>query len=359
MIKQDLKRHCRNKKRSRAKAPQYDLPDLRGKQRRKGFLIVGGRFFGGSALKLTIVFAGIFLLMAAGTVSGKQADLSSTASGVLSSGDSGATKPQVIQMPNGPGLQTAPGSQTIRGPIMGNQAPPQSQAACPFDLGASTNGDIRDIRGPLHIPDPVAWLYYGVAGCLFLLALFWVWKWFMGRKKAPEKLPFELALEQLEQAKVFMKPETAEKFSVMVSRAVRTYIESWFHMEVTRHTTEEFMRRVAADPSGKIKIYGDLLNGFLGFCDLAKFARYALTMKQMEEMLQSARHFVDTTRPSPDDQKADEKVSQGEWLAESVDVRKKPFVVKTWWGKGFGFISRKTSVPAGLDHRGSVAAGGR
>jgi hypothetical protein len=359
MIRQDLKRPSRKQKKSRAEAPQYDLPDLRGKQRRKEFLIVCGRVFGNRALVRAMVFAGLFLLMSVGAVLGQEKDPASSPLITQSSGGPGKTKQQAIQIPTGPGSQTVPGSQTIRGPIMGNQAASQSQAAAPLDSSASANGDIRDIRGPLHIPDPITWLYYGVAGCLFLLALMWFWKWIAGRKKIREKLPFELALEQLERAKAFMKPETAGRFSVMVSKAVRTYIESRFEMEVTRHTTEEFMRRVAAEPSGEIKEYGGLLNGFLGYCDLAKFARYALTMKQMEEMLQSARHFVDVTKPSPDDQKTNHKEIEGDPAVDNVPVRNKPSLMKRWWEKGFRFTSRKTTAPVGLDHPGAVAAGGR
>jgi hypothetical protein len=354
MIKHDLKRHRRYEKTSHAKA-----------QRGKDFHIVCGRVFGNRALVRAMVFAGLFLLMSLGAVSGQEKDPASSSSITQSTGDSGATKPQAIQIPTATapqtatGLQTVPGSQTIRGPIMGNQAASQSQAAAPLDSSASANGDIRDIRGPLHIPDPITWLYYGVAGCLFLLALMWFWKWIAGRKKIREKLPFELALEQLERAKAFMKPETAGRFSVMVSKAVRTYIESRFEMEVTRHTTEEFMRRVAAEPSGEIKEYGGLLNGFLGYCDLAKFARYALTMKQMEEMLQSARHFVDVTKPSPDDQKTNHKEIEGDPAVDNVPVRNKPSLMKRWWEKGFRFTSRKTTAPVSLDHPGAVAAGGR
>ena len=156
-----------------------------------------------------------------------------------------------------------------------------------------------------------------------------------------------------------MKPETAGTFSVMVSDAVRKYIEMRFEMEVTRNTTEEFMNRIAQDPSGEIKQYQNLLNGFLGYCDLAKFARYALTLKQMEEMLQSALHFVDTTRPRPEDQANGRKVKKGEAGAEEEAVQKSAFVIKKWWEKGLGFISRKTELPAPLDEGGAVAEGGR
>ena len=304
-------------------------------------------------IKRIMVVTGFLLLMGVGAVSGKQADPPSTESVTQSAGAPVASNVPPV------GASISPGPQTVRGPIVANQMVPQSAAAGPLDMGASAIGDIRDIRGPLHIPDPLAWLTYVAAGFLLLFTLAWFWKWFRGQRKERVKLPFELALEQLERAKAFMKPETAVKFSVMVSDAVRKYIENRFEIEVTRHTTEEFMRRVAAEPSGEIKGYGDLLNGFLGYCDLAKFARYALTVKRMEGMLQSALHFVDATRPRPEDQKAGRKMEEGEPDVDKGMARKGPSLIRMWWGKGFGFISKKTAVPTGLEQHGAVAAGGR
>ena len=331
-----------DKKRSRAKA-----------QRRKDSLIFCGRVFGYGALTRTMVFAGLFLLMGAGAVSGSQIDPSSAPSGLQPSGSSAALNPQ----PAGAPASTKP--RMVRGPIAANQTGSQSSIARPADLGASPVGDIRDIRGPLHIPDPLAWLTYGIAGLLLLLASAWFWRWFRKRKTERNKLPFELAFEQLERAKAFMKPETAGRFSVMVSAAVRNYIEKRFEMEVTKHTTEEFMRRVAAEPSGGIKGYEDLLNGFLGYCDLAKFARYVLTLKQMEEMLQSALHFVDATKPRPEEEKTCRKGNKVEPAAEEEGVQKSSSLFKRWWGKGLGFISGKTTLRAALDQGGAVAEGGR
>ena len=304
--------------------------------------------------KTAMVFACLFFLVGVGTVSGSQMVPASPTSVAQPSGTAVASKSQ----PMGPSTST--GSLTVRGPIASNRTAPRAAVAHPADSGASAVGDIRDIRGPLHIPDPLAWLPYGAAGLLLLLASAWFWRWFRKRKTERKKLPFELAFEQLERAKAFMKPETAGRFSVMVSAAVRNYIEMRFEMEVTKHTTEEFMRRVASGPSMEIKGYEDLLNGFLGYCDLAKFARYALTLKQMEEMLRSAIHFVDATKPRPEDEKAGRKGKKEEPAVAGEEAVQKSFSpVKRWWGKGLGFISRKTALRTALDRGDAVVAGGR
>lgn len=303
--------------------------------------------------KTAMVFVGLFFLMGSGVVSGKQivpAPLASVGqpSGTPAASASKSTAPSTFAVPPG-----------IHGPAGPNQTGPQSSGTDPAHSGASSVGDIRDIRGPIHIPDPLAWLPYGAAGLLLLLALAWFFRWFRKRKAERERLPFELALEQLEQAKAFMKPETAGRFSVLVSAAVRNYIETRFEMKVTKHTTEEFMRRVATESPGKMKGYEDLLNSFLGYCDLAKFARYVLTPKQMEEMLQSALQFVDATKPRPQDEKSGQIGEKKRKTAKEEIVQKSPSLLKRYWEKGLGFTVKRPEFSAALDKGGATAKGGK
>ncbi len=304
--------------------------------------------------KTAMILAGLFLFMGMGAASGGQIDPASSSLVTQPSGPSVGSN----ALPTGASSSTASQSQLLRRPVTGNQAPPLT-AGGQANQGASRVQDIRDIRGPLHLPDPVAWLMYAGAGLLLLLAAAGFWKWLRRRKTEREKPAFELALEQLEHAKAFMKPETADKFSVMVSDAVRGYIEKRFEMKVTRSTTEEFMKRIAVDSPREIRPYEDLLNGFLRYCDLAKFARYALTQKQMEEMIQSAVHFVDATKPRPEDQEKGRNTKKGEADVQEKAVLKRPSLIKRCVGKGLGFISRKTAMPEALEQGNVVAEGGR
>jgi len=178
-------------------------------------------------------------------------------------------------------------------------APIPSKASCPLSLSTGPKGDIRDIRGPIHIPDPRLWIFYVLGGVLLLLLAWMVWKWFNKRKLHHSKEAFEIAFEELEKAKTLMSPEMAERFSVMVSRTIRTYIENRFRMRATRKTTREFMTQMATEPVSELNLQSKPLREFLCHCDLAKFARQTFSHEQMKKMHQSAWHFVDKTRPQP------------------------------------------------------------
>lgn len=235
--------------------------------------------------------------------------------------------------------------------------PPQLQLSGPTAVPTSMADDIRDIRGPLHIPDPLLYLYYAVGVCLFLIGAAAAWRWLRRRKVLRAKLAFEIAFEQLKRAKALMKPEMGDEFSVAVSNAIRTYIESRFDLRVTRHTTEEFMARIAAEPSGDLCEYADLLHNFLEHCDLAKFARYTLTLDQMKEMHKSAWDFVDKTRPRPEEESADQKLERS---GEDITAQSKiSALFSSLRAKGLRLIPKKTIAPVGLNNSSAVVAGGR
>jgi hypothetical protein len=235
--------------------------------------------------------------------------------------------------------------------------PGQLQLSHPTAAPPPIADDIRDIRGPLHIPDPLVWLYLAVGGCLFLVAAAAAWRWLRRRKVLRAKLAFEIAFEQLERAKALMKPETGDEFSVAVSNAIRTYIESRFDLWVTRHTTEEFMTRIAAEPSGDLGEYADLLHHFLEHCDLAKFARYMLTLDQMKKMHQSAWDFVDKTRPRAEEKSADQKLERS---GEGITTQSKLLaLLSSLRAKGLSLIPKKTIASVGLNNSSAAVAGGR
>ena len=238
----------------------------------------------------------------------------------------------------------------------------QAVQSPPFNQGGISTAaavDIRDIRGPLHIPDPLLWLYYAGGACMLLIAGIAAWRWYLRRKVFRAKYPFEIAFERLERARALMKPGKGERFSIAVSNAIRTYIEKRFDVGVTRHTTEEFMANIAAEPLGDLSEYSALLHDFLAHCDLAKFARYALTVDQMKEMHQSAWQFVEKTRLRPEEKTCDQKSEVSEEMPCVTGVSRKPSFYKALWAKGRKLIHRKTMIPAGFDKRRAVVAEGR
>lgn len=150
--------------------------------------------------------------------------------------------------------------------------------------------DIFDIRPPIHIPAEIFWTGWA-AGALAATALGYG-GWRLLRGKLRVKLPYEVALEKLLAARQFLSPEQARAFSGLVSEVVRSFIEQTFTVRAAHRTTEEFLSDLVADTDSPLAEHRGTLDEFLGHCDLAKFARWQLSVPQMEAMLQSARDFI-------------------------------------------------------------------
>ena len=171
------------------------------------------------------------------------------------------------------------------------------------DPAAAPEEDIRDIRGPIPIPSPWRW-FWVIAGVTVVLALL-VTAWGLYRRfaSAKAKQPYQIALDRLEQARSLMNPQQAREYSFAVSEITRDYIERRFGEHAARRTTDEFLRDLAYESNSPLAAHQPLLEDFLRYCDLAKFARWELEVMQMESMHESARTFILSTRPEPESAK--------------------------------------------------------
>ena len=157
--------------------------------------------------------------------------------------------------------------------------------------------DIRDIRGPIHIPYPWLWVVY-LLGVLALGALIlWGYRAWKKSRPKPIKLPHEIALEKLQSALSLIPSGQAREFSIIVSEAVRIYIQDRFHLRAAHRTTEEFLHDLLTNPESPVAIHGPALEDFLKHCDLAKFARGPLSSSEMQAMFESAKAFIEKTNP--------------------------------------------------------------
>jgi hypothetical protein len=157
---------------------------------------------------------------------------------------------------------------------------------------AAGNEDIRDIRPPIHIPYGWLWAAYAGGGLVLVLSIFALWRWYRWHGGSRRKLLYELTLEKLEAARALMEPLKGYQFSIAVSEIIRTYIEQLFQVRAAHRTTEEFLHDLASGSHDVLTVHEPLLAEFLQHCDLAKFARWHLSVTQMEAMYQSARAFV-------------------------------------------------------------------
>jgi hypothetical protein len=81
---------------------------------------------------------------------------------------------------------------------------------------------------------------------------------------------------------------------------IRTYIEDRFGEKAARRTTEEFLADLVAQTGTPLAQHSALLRDFLEHCELPKFARYQLSIPDMEAMYESAKTFLLNTGPVTD-----------------------------------------------------------
>jgi len=194
--------------------------------------------------------------------------------------------------------QSSSASTSPRTPAASMTAPSISKAA-PATPASLMSEDIRDIRGPKHIASPWLWPLWLTGGAMLAGLLYAGWRWNRRRTLIAALLPYEIALAKLEEARRLMQPENAREFSITVSEIVRHYIEVRFQVWAARRTTEEFLHDVVDQSDAMLTDHRELLDDFLRHCDLAKFARWILSVEEMENMLQSAHTFVLKTGRSP------------------------------------------------------------
>ena len=154
---------------------------------------------------------------------------------------------------------------------------------------AAPDQDIIDIRAPIHIPAAFPWMIWS-AGALAAAGL-GCGAWML-RRRPRRKLPYEIALENLAKTRGLMQPENAQRFSLAVSEIVRLFIEECLPVRAAHRTTHEFLRDLVNFPDSPLAAHRETLRDFLHHCDLAKFARWSLTVPRMEAMLESANALV-------------------------------------------------------------------
>lgn len=165
--------------------------------------------------------------------------------------------------------------------------------------GAPRMQDIRDIRPPFHFSQKWLWLLGILAWCLLSLGGAAIWSWRRRRALARRMAAHEVALARLREAQSLMSPDQAGAFSIAVSDVIRTYIEQRFEIRAAHRTTPEFLGDCVSEAEGLLAAHRQILELFLRHCDLAKFARWVLSVPEMADMLASAVDFVIETAQCP------------------------------------------------------------
>ena len=206
--------------------------------------------------------------------------------------------------------QSAPAAHPPAGPVQvppgyATNAPATAPAAPALNLASppapasddDDSGDIHDIRGVIPVPYAWRWVFYVIGALALAVALYYLWKW-LRRTVIKPKLPHEIALERLEAARGLMTENQVREYAFAVSEVIRNYIEQRFGERAARRTTEEFLNDLLKQTGTPLAQHRALLEDFLSHCDLPKFARWQLSVREMESMHESARVFIFNTRPN-------------------------------------------------------------
>lgn len=188
-------------------------------------------------------------------------------------------------------------------PQASSQPPLQPSQANPALIGHQGE-ELRDIQGPINLPEPRNyWLPIAIAVLILLLAAlaFFLIK---RRKKTASPLPaHEVALAEIAKAKSWMSENNGLFYAQKLSGILRQYIESRFFVQSTRQTTHELLSTLQSDSAPTANAPGqhlDELQACLEQCDMAKFAHLPPTIQAMAKMESSVVRFVETTKVQPE-----------------------------------------------------------
>jgi hypothetical protein len=164
-------------------------------------------------------------------------------------------------------------------------------------LLATIPSGLHDIQDPVPIPDPWRWVWIGaLIAALFALALY---AWLRPRKPAPAPYvrvipPHEKARKALLDALELI--DEPREFCILVSDALRVYLDERFTLGAPEKTTEEFLTELQVS-SVLSEEQKDILEDFLNRCDLVKFARYEPREPELRALYDSALRLISETEP--------------------------------------------------------------
>ena len=152
-------------------------------------------------------------------------------------------------------------------------------------------------------PETWAWLWWTLLIVAILLALlFWYWRYRKSRQAKNQEAdrirrepPHDRARRLLEEA--LQQIHDPDRFCVLVSDAIRHYLEERFELRAPERTTEEFLEELKQSDRLSSS-HKELLAGFLNECDLVKFARSSPEAYELQKLHDAALSLVRDTEPS-------------------------------------------------------------
>jgi hypothetical protein len=158
--------------------------------------------------------------------------------------------------------------------------------------------DIRDIRPPVEIANPWAWVWWTLVVLVLAAAALAAWRyWRKRRLEIPVVPPVPAhirAKQRLEEALALLSQP--KPFCVAVSDAARQYLEERFDFHAPERTTEEFLHELQRTDL-LTRDQKESLGHFLQSCDLVKFAKYEPGEPELRDLHGSALRLIEETEP--------------------------------------------------------------
>jgi hypothetical protein len=192
-------------------------------------------------------------------------------------------------------------------------SPPAELSTEPFTIEVTSllEGEFdptafRDVKGVATLPrDPtwvwVWWIGGGLAAvAAAVIAIVSIRRWHRRPRRVYTMPPHEWALGELvklAEARLVEEGRVRE-FHYRLSEIARTYIELRFALMAPERTTEEFLREIRSGQALPAA-HQALLAEFLEACDMVKYALYEPETEEIEHVFNTARDFIEQTKPAP------------------------------------------------------------
>ena len=175
----------------------------------------------------------------------------------------------------------------------------------PDTTAASTNNmpsELHDIRPALEIVS--VWEYVGwvVAALVLILITYFLTRYFLKRRRESKEIEASrpavpahvLARRRLDASLDHLHDPRA--FCILVSEAIRYYLEDRFDLRAPERTTEEFLEELQTSHSLNFE-HKQTLEAFLQQCDMAKFAKADMLGQELKSLYDIGVQFVRETEP--------------------------------------------------------------
>ncbi|MDA0750087.1 MAG: hypothetical protein O2964_05175 [Verrucomicrobia bacterium] len=175
----------------------------------------------------------------------------------------------------------------------------------PDTSSASTNSipsELHDIRPAMEIVS--VWEYVGwVVGALVLvLVAYFLARYLLKKRRETQAIEATrpavpahvLARQRLDASLDQLHDPRA--FCILVSDAIRYYLEDRFELKAPERTTEEFLEELQSSYSLNFE-HKQTLEAFLQQCDMAKFAKADMLGQELKSLYDIGVQFVRETEP--------------------------------------------------------------